>query len=163
MACRENLETHLRHRGVAYDIQHHEVAFTAQKVAASEHVSGRMLAKVVMVFAGDDLIMLVLPAHFRVDLEATRAALGGRDVRLADESEFAPFFPDCEAGAMPPFGNLYGIPVYAERALAHNEQIVFQLGTHTETMSVPYREFITLARPTLARLGFVPGKVAQAS
>jgi Ala-tRNA(Pro) deacylase len=155
MACRENLETHLRHRGVAYDIQHHEAAFTAQK-AASEHVPGRMLAKVVMVFAGDELTMLVLPSHVRVDLEATGAALGGRDVRLADESEFAQFFPDCEPGAMPPFGNLYGIPVYAE-------QIAFQLGTHTETMSIPYAEFVRLARPTLARLGFVPGKVAQAS
>ncbi len=163
MACRENLETHLRHRGVAYDIQHHEVAFTAQKVAASEHVPGRMLAKVVMVLAGDNLIMLVLPAHFRVDLEATGTALGGRDVRLADESEFAQFFPDCEPGAMPPFGNLYGIPVFAERALAHDEQIIFQVGTHTETMSIPYREFVKLARPTFARLGFVPGRVARAS
>ena len=158
MACRENLETHLRHRGVAYDIQHHEAVLTAHKVAASEHVAGKTPARVVMVFAGDDLKMLVMPSHFRVDLEATRAALGGRDVRLAAESEFAPFFPDCEPGAMPPFGNLYGIPVFAERALAENEQIVFQLGTHTETMSIPYREFVRLARPTLARLGFVPGR-----
>jgi Ala-tRNA(Pro) deacylase len=163
MACRENLETYLQQRGVSYEVQHHVPAFTAQKVASSEHIPGRMLAKVVMVFAGDDLNMLVMPAHVRLDLEATRAALGGRDVRLAHESEFAPSFPDCEPGAMPPFGNLYGIPVYVEEALGDNEKIVFQVGTHTETMSVPYHDFVRLSRPTVTRLGFVPGKIARAS
>jgi Ala-tRNA(Pro) deacylase len=163
MACRENLETHLRHRGIPFETQHHGAAFTAQKVAAAEHVPGRMLAKVVMVFAGTELTMLVLPSHFQVDLEAAKAALGGRDVRLAREGEFAPSFPDCEPGTMPPFGSLYGIPVYVDETLADNERIVFQAGTHTDAMSVSYRDFTRLVRPTMARLGYVPGKVSRAS
>ena len=163
MTCREKLETYFRDHGISYEVQRHGLAFTAQKVAASEHVPGRMLAKVVILFAGDDLSMLVMPAHFRVDLEAAKAALGGREVRLAHESEFAPSFPDCEPGAMPPFGNLYGIPVFVEEQLARNEEIVFQAGTHTETMSVAYQDFARLVRPSVARLGFVPGKTTRAS
>jgi Ala-tRNA(Pro) deacylase len=157
MTCRETLETYFQRHDVPFEVQEHGLAFTAQKVAASEHVPGRMLAKVVMVFVGDGLTMLVMPAHFQVDLEATKAGFG-RDVRLASEAEFAPSFPDCEPGAMPPFGNLYGVPVYADEALARNEQIVFQAGTHTETMSVSYEAFDRLVQPIVARLGFVPGK-----
>ena len=163
MACRENLETHLRHRGIPFETHHHGAAFTAQTVAAAEHVPGRMLAKVVMVFAGTELTMLVLPGHLQVDVQAARVALRGRDVRLAREEEFAPLFPDCEPGTMPPFGSLYGIPVYVDEALADNERIVFQAGTHTDTMSVSYRDYTRLVRPTMARLGFVPGKVRRAS
>jgi Ala-tRNA(Pro) deacylase len=163
VGCRENLEAFLANRGITFESQDHPMAFTAQKVAASEHVSGRTLAKVVMVFAGEELTMLVLPAHYRVDLEATREALGVRTVRLAREGEFTDSFPDCEPGTMPPFGTMYGIPVWIDQALSQNEWFVFQAGTHTDTMSIDYGDYARLVRPRVARLGFVPGKLRRAS
>lgn len=96
--------------------------------------------------------MLVLSAPQQVDLEKTTAALGVKEVRLADEAEFEDTFPDCEVGAMPPFGNLYGVPVYVEEALAEDERIVFRAGTHTDTMSVRYADFERLAEPVVTGL-----------
>jgi Ala-tRNA(Pro) deacylase len=120
-------------------------------VAASEHVPGRMLAKTVMVLADGEMVMLALPAPYQVDLEMAAAALGVDETRLAEEEEFEDSFPDCEVGAMPPFGNLYGVPVYVERTLAEDETIVFRSGTHTETMSVSYADFERLVEPTVAQ------------
>jgi Ala-tRNA(Pro) deacylase len=120
-------------------------------VAASEHVPGRMLAKTVMVLSDGEIAMLALPAPYQVDLEKAAAALGVDEVRLAEEEEFADTFSDCEVGAMPPFGNLYGVPVYVEKTLAEDETIVFRSGTHTETMSVSYSDFERLVEPTVAQ------------
>ncbi|MBI2237514.1 MAG: YbaK/EbsC family protein [Actinobacteria bacterium] len=156
MGCRERLERYLRENGVPFEVQDHRMAYTAQQIAAAEHVPGRMLAKVVMVLADGELSMLVLSAPSLVDLERAGEMLGGKAVRLADEMEFAPAFPDCEPGAMPPFGNLYGLPVYVDRALTRNETIVFQAGTHTETMSVTYADFERLAQPAVAEFGYLP-------
>ena len=100
---------------VPYSVHSHPQAYTAQEVAALAHVAGRMLAKVVMAKADDRLIMLVMPADHRVDLERLKGTLGN-DVRLATEAEFRDAFPGCEVGAMPPFGNLFGIPVYVDRS-----------------------------------------------
>jgi Ala-tRNA(Pro) deacylase len=163
MACKENLETYLGQRGIAYEIQHNPPAFTATRVAASEHIPGRKLAKVAMVFAGEQLAMLVLPGDFDVDLRAAGTALGVREVRLAREDEFVAAFPDCEPGTMPPLGNLYGIPVHVDEALEEDESIVFRVGTHTDTMSISYRDFTKVARPKIDRLGFVPEKTLRAS
>jgi Ala-tRNA(Pro) deacylase len=151
MECRERLEAYLTEHGVPFEVQEHRPAFTAQRIAASEHVPGRMFAKVVMAEEDGELLMLVLPASKVVD---TRKAseIVGRPVRLATEREFAPRFPDCEAGAMPPFGNLYQVPVVVDRDLGASERIVFQAGTHTVTMSVPYGDFERLVRPTVADL-----------
>ena len=149
MDGRDRLESHLRENGVAFEVQEHPTAYTAQKIAASEHVPGRMFAKVVMASTDGDLVMLVLPAPSVVDVAKLSEVLG-KQVRLASESEFASAFPDCQAGAMPPFGNLYDVPVYVDQALGQNERIVFQAGTHTVTMSVAYADFERLARPTVA-------------
>jgi Ala-tRNA(Pro) deacylase len=155
MGARERLEEYLRGEGVAFESGRHPEAFTSQEVAAAEHVPGRMLAKVVVVTDDGDMAMLVVPSHHHVDLEQASAAIGRR-VRLATEKEFAPAFPDCDPGAMPPFGNLYDVPVYADRALTENETIVFQAGTHTDTMSIRYADFERLARPTVATFSHVP-------
>jgi Ala-tRNA(Pro) deacylase len=104
---------------------------------------------VVMASTDGDLIMLVLAASSVVDVAKVSEVLG-KKARLASEGEFAPAFPDCAAGAMPPFGNLYDVPVYVDRALGRNERIVFQAGTHNVTMSVAYADFERLARPTVA-------------
>ena len=121
-------------------------------MAASEHVPGKMLAKTVMVLADGKMVMLALPAPYRVDMEKAGAALGVGEVRLAQEEEFEGTFPDCEVGAMPPFGNLYDLPVYVEETLTEDETIVFRAGTHTDTMSVRYADFERLVEPTVAEL-----------
>jgi Ala-tRNA(Pro) deacylase len=152
--CRDRLEDYLRENQVPFEAQHHPRAVTAQEVAASEHVPGKMLAKTVMVLAdlvwGGQMAMLALPAPYQVDLEKAAAALGAKEARLAEEKEFEDTFPDCEVGAMPPFGNLYGVPVYVEETLTEDETIVFRSGTHTETMSVKYSDFEQLVEPTVA-------------
>jgi len=127
MDGRDRLEHHLRENGVVFGVQEHPTAFTAQKIAASEHVPGRMFAKVVMAITEGDLIMLVLAASSVVDVAKVSEVLG-KQARLASEGELASAFPDCEAGAMPPFGSLYDVPVYVDRALMRNERIVFQPG-----------------------------------
>jgi Ala-tRNA(Pro) deacylase len=104
---------------------------------------------VVVTFADEKLVMLVLPSSERVYLPSAAQALGAREVRLAEEGEFAHLFPDCSIGAMPPFGNLHNVPVYADRLLAENETIYFQIGTHTETMSLRYADFERLVKPTV--------------
>lgn len=150
MDCKERLEAYLREHGVAYNLQHHARAYTAQEVAAAEHLPGKLLAKVVMAYADGRLAMLAIPASRRVDLARLAEVFGAKDVRLAHEIEFAACFPDCEVGAMPPFGNLYQVPVYVDRELAEDETIVFQAGTHTDTMSIQYADFERLVQPEVA-------------
>ena len=150
MECKDRLERYLRENRVPFEVQHHPRAVPAQEVAAREHVPGRMLAKTVMVLADGQLVMLALPAPYQVDLEKVSTLLGAEKVRLAEEEEFEDTFPDCEVGAMPPFANLYGVPVYVEETLAEDEQIIFRAGTHTDTMSVRYADFERLVEPTVA-------------
>jgi Ala-tRNA(Pro) deacylase len=152
MKCKMRLESYLRENGVAYEVQHHPQAFTAQEVAASEHIPGKLLAKVVVVVADDKPTMLVLPANEHVYLPEVARILKAKEARLAEESEFAPLFPDCEVGAMPPFGNLYNLPVYVDAALTDEERIFFQAGSHTDTMSIRYSDFARLVKPTVTAL-----------
>lgn len=155
MTCKERLDIYLRDQNVPYRLQHHPLAYTAQSVAESEHISGRLVAKTVMVMADQKMRMLVLPAPERVDLARVRAALRAKEVRIAEEKEFSVLFPDCEVGAMPPFGNLYGLPVLVDHDLTAYDTIVFRAGTHTDTISLPYREFERLVQPTIADLGSI--------
>ena len=153
MDCKDRLENYLRDNGVPFEVQQHPRVITAQEVAATEHVPGEMLVKVVMVLADDNMIMLALPAPYQADLGKVGEVLGAKEVRLADEEEFEGAFPDCEVGAMPPFGNLYDLHVYAEEALVEDETIIFRAGTHTDTMSVSYADFERLVEPTIASFG----------
>jgi Ala-tRNA(Pro) deacylase len=152
MHCRERLESYLRENKVAFQVQHHPRVYTAQEVAAAEHVPGKIVAKTVLAMADGKLVMLVLPAPLRVDPGKVGVALGAREVVLARESEFASAFPDCEVGAEPPFGNLYNLPVHVDSALAEDETIVFRAGTHTDTMSLSYADFKRLVQPTVGDL-----------
>src|SRR5437763_17218496 len=115
---------------VSYEILRHPEAVTAQRIAQAEHVKGRHHAKVVMVKSGAQHLMIVLPAEHLIDLEKL-AKIVGKDVALESEEEFESLFPDCAAGAMPPFGNLYGVPTYVDKSLAEEDYIVFEAGTHT--------------------------------
>ncbi|MFL5735149.1 MAG: aminoacyl-tRNA deacylase [Chloroflexia bacterium] len=150
MNCKQRLETYLRENDIIYHIQHDTSAYTAQEVAWRDHVPGKLLAKVVIVIADDKPVMLVLPALERVYLPEVARVLGAEVVRLANEEELAREFPDCELGAMPPFGNLYNIPVYVDKALSGNYFIFFQPGTHIDTMSLAYDDFARLVHPVVA-------------
>ncbi len=156
MKCQEQLEQYLRERKVGYQIQHHPQAYTAQQIAECEHISGKKVAKSVVVFAGADKALLVLPASQRVDLSRVRSVLGAQEVHLANEEDLRRLFPNCEVGAMPPFGNLYNLPVCVEHSLTIQENIVFPIGTHTETMSLKYADFERLVKPTVADFALRP-------
>jgi Ala-tRNA(Pro) deacylase len=153
VTSRERIESYLRDNGVAFQVQHHPLAYTAQQVAHSEHVSGKLIAKVVLVLADGQMKMLVLPASYHVDLTAAAEALGAQNVRLAGESEFGPVFGDSKVGAEPAFGNLYGLPVYVERALTKDDTIITRAGTHTDTLSLKYSDFDQLVHPIVAAFG----------
>jgi Ala-tRNA(Pro) deacylase len=152
MNCFERLQAYLNNFQVDYCVQHHAPAFTAQGVAATEHLSGMCMTKVVMVIADGAPTMLVLPAACRVDEERAAEALGAEHVRLATEDEFASRFPDSAIGAMPPFGNLYGVPVYVDSKLAEEDTITFQAGSHTRTISLQYADYEWLAEPKVVDL-----------
>lgn len=154
MTYRERLETYLRENDVVFQEQQHPTAFTAQDVAASEHLPGKLMAKVVMAIADGRMIMLVLPAPERVNIEEVGRIIGATEVRLAHEDEFAYIFPGCQVGAMPPFGNLYGIPVYVDKQLTEDDTIYFQAGSHTYTLSVKYDDYVRLVWPTVASFTF---------
>lgn len=143
------LAHYLEAEGIPFERLPHDPSYTAQTTAQMEHVPGKMEAKVVMVKLDEKDAMAVLPSIYRVDLEELRGVAGAREARLTTEMEFARLFPDCEPGAMPPFGHLYGLPVYMDRTLAQNEQIVFNGGTHEEGIQMSFRDYERLARPTV--------------
>jgi len=145
-------------QNVSYQHDVHRTAYTAQEVAAEEHVPGKMMAKAIILKVDDRLAMAVLPATARADLAALGASAGARDVRLATEFEFTGLFPDCEVGAMPPFGNLYGLPVFVEESLTQDPEIVFNAGTHQDAIRMKYGDFARLVHPQVVR--FALGKAA---
>jgi Ala-tRNA(Pro) deacylase len=139
--------------GVAYEVLSHPRAITAQEVAAAQHVPGQEMAKVVMVRAGQDYLMAVVPAPYVVDLKSLAQTMGTEGLRLATETEFTGLFPQCEPGAMPPFGNLYGLRVWVDQALTADEEIVFNAGTHEQVARMHYADFARLVRPTVGSFG----------
>lgn len=144
------LKEFLDQNQVKYVTITHSPAYTAQEVAASAHVPGRDLAKTVIIKVGDQFAMAVLPANRKVVLQDLVELTGDKEVRFATEEEFASRFPDCEVGAMPPFGNLYGMDVYVSPALAASEHIAFNAGSHTEVIRMAYEDFARLVRPRVA-------------
>jgi Ala-tRNA(Pro) deacylase len=147
MTGKEKLEAFLREQQVPFEMQRHHVAYTSQDVATSEHIPTQMMAKVAIAFADTKMIMLVLPASHRIDLTRLSAAIRAQHVHLASEHEIETAFPDCEVGAMPPFGNLYQLPVYVDRLLTEDHTIVLQAGTHTDTISMKYADFARVVKP----------------
>lgn len=134
---------------VSYSTLPHSKAYTAQAAAAVMHISGKEIAKTVVLQAGEDFVLAVLPATYHVDLRKL-SAVAGKELRLASEADFISRFPDCEPGAMPPFGRLYGLPVYVDSSLAADEHIVFDAGTHREAVRLRYADFERLTQPVVA-------------
>lgn len=129
----------------------HPVAYTAHQVASLAHIPEKEVAKTVMIKVDGDLAMAVVPASHDVDLEMLEAILQANRVRLSGEPEFRRKFPDCETGAMPPFGNLYGLNVYVDESLTRDDEIVFEAGSHRELIRMGYRDFESLVKPTVLR------------
>lgn len=150
MSIARRVKTYLEEEGVAYEHSEHPPAFTAQEVAAAEHVPGKELAKTVMLTDGEAFVMAVLPATRRIALDDFREVAGLPDLRLAEEDEFAGLFPNVETGAMAPFGNLYDVPVFVDQALREDESITFNAGTHTDTIRMAYADFERLVGPVVA-------------
>lgn len=147
------LRTFLDQHEIKYLVISHSIAYTAQGVAALTHTPGRELAKTVIVAVDGRLTMVVLPASQRADLLKLKKHLGAESVELATEKDFRDQFPDCETGAMPPFGNLYGMDVFADETLALDKEISFNAGSHRELVRMAFADFKSLVKPILMPLG----------
>jgi len=152
MAILKKLKTILDEAKISYEVYNHALAYTAQEIAARQHVSGNELAKVVMIEADEKLVMGVVRGNDKIDLHVVEDSLNVRHARLATEDEFISRFPECEIGAMPPFGNLFGLKVYVDSALAKDEHIYFNAGNHVQTVCVRYKDFARLVQPQVVRL-----------
>ncbi len=146
----KQLKDFLDKNSVKYVSVCHSPAYTAQEIAASAHIKGKNLAKTVMVKIDDKMVMAVLPANYQVDLKRLKKAAGGSSVELAKEEDFIEMFPDCEVGAMPPFGNLYDMKVYVDTTLTEDEEIAFNAGSHSELFKMSYEEFEKLVKPYIS-------------
>ena len=151
MSVPQRLKFFLQSNHIHYDTLPHSTTYTAQGTAAIMQVSGREIAKTVVVRVGEqseETILAVLPGARHVKLDKLAAAVG-KPVRLASELEFVDLFPDCELGAMPPFGALYNLPVYMDESLAKDREVIFNAGTHHDAVRVSYDDFVRLAKPSI--------------
>ena len=148
----EKLKEFLDKNNIKYVSIKHSLAYTAQQIAASAHIHGKELAKTVIVKIDGKMAMAVLPANFRIDLDLLKKISGGKTVELASEEEFQENFPGCAPGAMPPFGNLYDMQVYADKSLSEDEEIAFNAGSHTELIRLSYKDYERLVKPKLVKI-----------
>ncbi len=143
----KKLREYLDSNHVKYVVLSHSLAYSAQEVAALVHIPGKEMAKTVLVNVNGKMVMAVLPANYNINFNRLMIALGGGDVFLAPESELIELFPDCELGAMPPFGNLYNMEVFVAKSLAEDEEIAFNAGSHTEIIKMNYKDFAQVVEP----------------
>ncbi len=148
------LKQFLDDNGVKYVTLGHSTAYTAQEVAHCAHVCGKTLAKTVIILMDDRMAMVVMPATARIRWDRFMRAMGTDFVELADEEDFKDRFPDCEIGAMPPFGNLYGLPVYMDESLCRADEISFTAGTHSEVLRMSIQDYLRLVKPVTLQEGF---------
>ena len=153
MAISERLKAFLEGSHVKYTTAKHPVVYTAQEIAAAQHVPGRQLAKCVLVKTDHGPTLAVLPAMYLIDLKKLKAVLGAKTLTIAKEADIKEQFLDVEVGAMSPFGNLYQVPVVVDRVLGESEEIVFNAGSHTDTIKIRYRDFAALAKPRVGAFG----------
>lgn len=160
MPILKQLKEILHEAKIPYEVYNHALAYTAQEIAAKQHVPGNEIAKVVMIEADEKLVMAVIRGNDKISLNLVRESLGVRTARLATENEFISRFPECEIGAMPPFGNLFGIKVIVDPELEKDKYIYFNAGNHVQTVRLAYEDFAALVKPQIARLVEVRKKKA---
>jgi Ala-tRNA(Pro) deacylase len=151
MSIPQRIRMYLDSQNIPYEWLQHAEAFTAQEVAHALHLSGKKLAKTVIVEADNRMIMAVLPASHRLVMSELRGAVEARDVRLVPETELEKIFPGCDLGAIPPLGDLYGMDVWVDRTIADQPEIVFNAGTHRDAVRMQYGDFARLAKPRVGR------------
>ena len=147
----EKLKNFLDENRIEYIVISHSSAYTAQAVAATAHISGREMAKTVIIRVDGKTAMAVLPASCKVDFALLKKSIGAKIIELATESEFEDLFPDCELGAMPPFGNLYDMDVYVAEKLAQDNEIFFNACSHRELIKLAYGDFERLVKPKIVK------------
>lgn len=150
----EKLKAYLDKEKVKYVTIKHSSAFTSQEIAASAHVAGKEFAKTVMILVNGKMTMAVLPASYQVDFDLLKEMLGSNNVTLATETEFKNLFPDCEIGAMPPFGNLYNVDVYVAEALTEDQEITFNAGSHSELIKLDFADYMRLVKPIILKFSW---------
>ena len=161
MSISKKLERFLDRHKVNYEIVSHPAAFTSCETAEAEHVSGREIAKIVMVKAGGRDVMTVIPGHCTLDLLKLSALLGAADLRIEEQKEFEELFGDCEAGAMPPFGKLYGLPCYADRSLENGEFVYFNAGNHRESVRLAIEDFLRISKAEIGDFAVEGKKIRE--
>lgn len=154
------LKTFLDENGIEYEIIPHPTVYTSAGLGAVTHIPGKEIAKTVLVNVDGLLAMVVLPGSKHVNLRALKSQLGASKLGIAAEEEFAHVFPDCEVGAMPPFGNLYGLPVYVDHVLTHDSEIAFNAGTHRELLRLRYKDFEQVTNPVVVKVS-MPAEVDE--
>jgi Ala-tRNA(Pro) deacylase len=152
----KQLKDFLDNHKVKYITMTHSTAYTAQEIASLAHVRGDEFAKSVIVNIDGEMVMAVLPASYHVDLPALKIAAKGNKIALASETDFRDRFPECEVGAMPPFGQFYGMPVFVDDTLTRENEIAFNAGTHQELIRLSYNDFAKLVRPEVASFSTSP-------
>ncbi len=147
---------YLDQSGASYSVSEHRPAFSAQVLAAEEHEKGRYVAKPVIIKAQGSYIMCVLPAPYRIIFDALRDYLGTDDVQMATEEQTRAIFSDCEEGAEPPFGKLYGVRTLMDRSLERDDHIIFQAGSHDKAVRMKMEEYLALAEPEIVDFAYNP-------
>jgi len=147
----KKLKDFLDSQNIKYITITHSPAFTSQEIAASAHIPGKELAKTVMVKMDGKMVMTILPASLKIDFNLLKEASGASKVELASEQEFQDLFPECEVGAMPPFGNLYGMEVFVESHMTEDKEIAFNAGSHYELIKLSYKDFDISVKPKVIK------------
>ena len=150
----KKLKEYLDKNNVRYISISHSPAYTAQEMAAKTHLPGKEIAKTVLIKIDGKLAMAVLPGSFKINFDELKKVVGSENVRLADEHEFIDKFPDCEVGAMPPFGNLYGLEVFVATSLAEDEEIAFNACSHSQLIRMSYADYEKLVKPIRLEFAF---------
>jgi len=145
------LKQFLDNQNIKYFTIYHPRAYTTQEIAASVHISGKEVAKTVVIKIDNRMAMAVLPASNRIDFDLLKELAGATRIELASEQEFKDMFPGCEVGAMPPFGNLFGLEVFVAERLTEDEEIAFNAGSHAELIKIAYRDFERSVKPIVGR------------
>jgi Ala-tRNA(Pro) deacylase len=150
MAKLGDMIDYLKKNSVRYEVIEHAPAFTAHEAAVASHVPDKDLAKILIVQTEDKYCMVVMPADHRLDEHLLGKAISAKELHLAQEEDLRPLFPDCELGAMPPFGNLYALPVYIDKSLTNDDEIVFNACSHTKSIRLKMNDYLGLVKPVIA-------------